>query len=75
MTTEKAEVYAEVQALAQAFRDRFGSVVCRELLPAAQGHTSPVPAERNAAFYTERPCAEYVAHAAQLLADQLGLDV
>lgn len=61
--------YARVQALAEEFRVRCGSVVCRELLdhPASD----PTPTPRTAAFYHQRPCAGYVRLAAQLLEDYL----
>lgn len=63
--TAKGAHYARIQALAAAFRDRFGSILCRELLP--HPDHSPNPTPRTPAFYAERPCAQFVSAAAELL--------
>ncbi len=67
---EKAAHYTLIQALASDFRKENGNIICRELLelPGAQ---SPIPEERTAEYYRRRPCAEYVAAAAKILAQKL----
>ena len=47
--TCKREHYRLVQALANAFKDRFGSIVCRDILGKQAGADSPEPrpAPRN----------------------------
>lgn len=67
---EKADHYAFIQSLAADYKKENGSIVCKELLglPGAQ---SPVPEERTADYYRRRPCAEYVACSARLLAEKL----
>ncbi len=69
-TEEKAEHYAFIQSLAADYKTENGSIICKELLdlPGAQ---SPVPEERTAEYYQRRPCAEYVAFAAKLIAQKL----
>ncbi len=69
-TDEKAEHYAFIQSLAEEYKKENGSIICRELLelPGAQ---SPVPEERTAEYYVRRPCGEYVARSAKLLAEKL----
>ena len=68
----KTAQYAAVQQLAAAFRQRNGSIICRDLLglPGAQ---PPAPEARTAAYYKKRPCADLVYDAAELLEQQLGL--
>lgn len=61
--------YARVQALAGQFRERCGSVVCRELLDHPASDPNPTP--RTADFYQQRPCAGYVRLAAELLEQYL----
>ncbi len=67
---EKAKHYAFIQNLAAEYKKENGSIICRELLelPGAQ---DPVPEERTAEYYLRRPCGEYVATAARLLAKTL----
>jgi C_GCAxxG_C_C family probable redox protein len=67
----KKELYTQVQSLAEQFRKEFGTIICRELLnnPPAD----PNPTARTESFYHQRPCARYVALAAQLLDDFIAL--
>ena len=58
--------YARVQELANAFRSRNGSIVCRELLGGAAA-TSPTPDARTPEYYRKRPCADLVGDAAEIL--------
>ena len=68
--TAKAEHYARVQELAKRFRERNGSIICRELLGgmAGSGH---VPEARTEAYYKMRPCERCVYDAAGILEDML----
>lgn len=69
-SAEKGELYPRVQELGKRFRDRFGSLVCRELLEnkaSVGGAASP----RTPEYYKSRPCARFVEGAAELLEDYL----
>lgn len=57
--------YKLVQELAGKFREREGSIVCREILKNPPSDPKPTP--RNAEFYAKRPCARLVALAAEIL--------
>ena len=61
----KKEHYARVQALAGAFREQVGSIVCREILKNPPSDPNPTP--RTAEFYKTRPCARMVLLAGQIL--------
>lgn len=61
----KAAHYRLVQKLAGKFRERTGSLVCRELLGDPPSDPNPTP--RTADFYKTRPCAGFVALAAEIL--------
>ncbi len=61
----KAEHYKQVQALAAKFRERHGSIICRELLGGTASN-SPTPTERTEEFYRMRPCERLIASAAEL---------
>ncbi len=67
----RTEVYKGVQLLADQYRRKCGSIVCRELLGLKQHSDAPVPEERTAEYYRRRPCAEYIAIAARLAGEYL----
>ena len=64
---EKADHYALIQKLAGEFRERNGSIICRELLAGINNDTNPVPEERTESYYKKRPCAELAYMAAEIL--------
>ncbi len=64
---KKAALYAQVQALALAFEQRHGSIVCRELLGIEDRRQPPTPTPRTADFYEKRPCGRFIGDAAALL--------
>ena len=63
----KKQLYAEVQSLAEQFRERHGSIVCRELLELRKGASSPVPEQRTEEYYRKRPCAALIYSSAEIL--------
>ena len=63
----KAEHYALVQEMARRFRERNGSIICRELLGGAGQDHAPTPTERTPAFYKKRPCLRMVSSAAEIM--------
>ena len=64
--------YALVRHLAEAFRSRTGSIICRELLgEALAGEDSPVSEKRTPGYYGKRPCPGLVAAAAEILEREL----
>ena len=70
----KDKHYALIQYLAGQFREKNGSIICRELLNlTAKGPDKPVSEERTSAYYKKRPCAELVALAAEILEKELSL--
>ena len=68
----KKEHYENVQALANAFREENGSIICRELLSLKQNENSdPTPTPRASAAFHARPCFGFVQCAARLLDEAL----
>lgn len=57
--------YALVQELAGQFREKNGSIVCREILK--NPPSDPAPSPRTAEYYASRPCARMVYSAATIL--------
>ena len=60
----KKEHYALIQRMAAKFREKNGSIICRELL--GTNDSAPNPTERTDRFYKKRPCAELVAMCAEI---------
>ena len=63
----KANQYKIVQELAQSFKDKNGSIICRELLQGINNSTTPTPSERTENYYKKRPCIELVGDAVEIL--------
>ena len=61
-----ANHYALVQKLAEKFRERNGSIICRELLGDKSALRS-TPEPRTEEYYKKRPCADLVGDAADFL--------
>lgn len=67
--------YATVQQLGNQFKEKFGTLYCRELLPAAAAaQKNPTPSLRTAEYYAKRPCGRYVEEAARLVGKMLQED-
>ena len=59
--------YAMVQRVATLFREQFGSIICRDLLPSEEASaTVPAPSARTADYYKKRPCGKYIREAARI---------
>ena len=58
-------MYQLVQALAGQFRERCGSIICRDILK--NPPSDPVPSPRTEEYYANRPCVRMVYTAAAIL--------
>ena len=61
----KAEHYELIRNLADRFRDKTGSILCRELLD-KKAIVGGLPEERTPEYYKSRPCAYLVGLAAEI---------
>ena len=62
----KKEHYRLVQEFARRFREKNGSIVCRELLSGLGVSEGGAPEARTEEFYQKRPCPELIADAAHI---------
>ncbi len=67
----KAEHYALIQEIARRFKEKYGTVICRELLKGLAVDTKPVPEERTKEYYKKRPCVKFVVSMAEILDDMI----
>lgn len=65
--TSKTAHYKLIQELAGRVKEKYGTIICRELLPPSARNTNPVPDDRTAQYYTKRSCAELVHDCAEIL--------
>ena len=66
---KKSEHYKRIQELSGRFSERWGSIVCRDILSSRGSKVSMdhVPEERTKEYYSSRPCLEAVRLAARIL--------
>lgn len=67
----KAKHYELIQKLAQEFKEKYGTIVCRNLLGLPNGADSPIPSKRTKEYYKERPCEEFVKFAAEIIEKEI----
>ena len=67
----KAAHYRLVQEYARRFREKNGSIVCRELLAGVPTAPGGVPEPRTPEFYARRPCLRLAKDAAAILEELL----
>ncbi|PKM63234.1 MAG: hypothetical protein CVU97_01380 [Firmicutes bacterium HGW-Firmicutes-21] len=63
----KAKHYELVQEIAERFKRRNNSIICRELLGLGEGNSVPAPDKRTAQYYEYRPCERLVREAAEIM--------
>ena len=59
--------YKLVQDFCAKFKEKNGSIVCRELLSGVEKTSGGVPETRTDSYYKKRPCPMLVADAAEIL--------
>lgn len=63
----KTALYEVVTVMVGKFAEQYGTTCCRELLKRAECHPKTEPSERTPEYYAERPCARFVASAAEII--------
>lgn len=67
----KTAHYHRVQEFARRFREKNGSIICRELLSGVQTIEGNDPEQRTDAYYKKRPCPALCRCAAEILDEML----
>lgn len=63
----KTEHYKRIQELAEQFKEKNCSLICRDLLGLSTQSESYIPEKRTDEYYKKRPCAEIVGDAAEII--------
>ena len=66
----KARHYQLIQDLAGKFKEKHGTIICRELL-GLDGEDNPVPSKRTSEYYSSRPCEQFIRTAAEITEQEL----
>lgn len=67
----KAKHYELIQNLAEEFKSKYGTIICRDLLELPEGSDSPIPSKRTEEYYASRPCEAFVRYAAEIIEQKL----
>ena len=62
----KQKHYELIQKLANEFKSKHKTIICRELL-GEDISSSPIPSKRTEQYYQERPCAEFIKTVCELI--------
>ena len=65
----KMKHYEQTRALCDAFKEKNGSIICRDILKTAEVGGAPSP--RTPEYYNERPCDRCVRTASEILEEYL----
>ena len=69
--TEKKSHYELVQKLAEKFREKNSTIICRELLNNLKPDSTPAPEARTESYYHARPCLKFVMDACDILDEMI----
>ena len=67
----KERIYAIVREMSDRFKEKNGTIICRELLGILEREQSARPEKRTKEYYASRPCSRMVASAAEILEEVL----
>lgn len=67
----KEEHYTRIQKLAQSFKNKHETIICRNLLGLTCETDTPKPSKRTEKYYETRPCEQFVYDACEIIADYL----
>lgn len=64
---DKSEHYKRIQLLAEQFKEKHETILCRDLLKGLSVTSTPEPEKRTEQYYKVRPCIKFVRTAAEIL--------
>lgn len=64
---KKGEVYQRVTEIANAFKEKNGTIICRQLLENIKTTQGSAPEERTDDYYKRRPCLAHIIYTTELL--------
>lgn len=58
--------YATVQKMAELFKEKHETIICKKLLGPVAAEDTPAPTERTPEYYAKRPCSKFIADSARI---------
>ena len=71
----KEQIYLLTRQMAEKFKEKHGTIICRELLGIQGMEESAKPSLRTEEYYSKRPCSRLVATAAGIIEEMLLEDI
>lgn len=71
----KERIYRLTRQMAEKFKEKHETIICRELLGIEGMEKSAKPSVRTAEYYSERPCSRLVATASRIIEEMLLEDI
>lgn len=71
----KEQIYLLTRQMAEKFKEKHGTIICRELLGIQGMEESAKPSLRTEEYYNKRPCSRLVATAAGIVEEMLLEDI
>lgn len=68
---KKGEIYQRVREIAELFKEKNGTIICRELLENVKTTKGAAPEERTDEYYKRRPCLAHIIFTTELLEDYI----
>ncbi len=63
----KKEHYVLIQKMAEEFKSKHNTIICRELLNLEDGSSNPTPEKRTKSYYENRPCENFIMTACEII--------
>ena len=67
----KERIYQLTRQMAEKFKEKHKTIICRELLGIQEMEKSARPSERTKEYYITRPCSRLVATASEIIEEML----
>lgn len=67
----KERIYLLTRQMAEKFKQKNGTIICRELLGIEGMEESAKPSKRTKEYYSKRPCSRLVADASEIIEEML----
>ncbi len=68
---QKGKHYKLIQDLAEEFKQKYKTIICREILGLEPGKDRPEPSKRTEEYYKTRPCENCILTAANIITKHL----
>ena len=68
---KKGKIYGRVKEIAYIFKEKNGTIICRELLENVKTTRGTAPEERTEEYYKRRPCLAHIIYTAKILEEYI----